>query len=93
MSWKMESSRQVYTLPAEAVPSSENCVFFAQQSVEKRSIRLWVGRFFIARNGPFGNFTTATEGGIPRSRFPDRRIAPRKTQVTDFVLRWMVRVV
>jgi hypothetical protein len=69
------------------------CVFFAQQSVEKRSICLWVGRFFIARGGAFGNFTTATEGGIPRSRFPDRRIAPRKTQVTDFVLRWVVRVV
>jgi hypothetical protein len=26
----------------------QNCVFFAQQSVEKRSIALWEGWFFVA---------------------------------------------
>src|SRR6185312_3675381 len=79
----MEFAAEAYA-SAGTILTSENCVFFAQQSVEKRSICLWVGRFFIARGGPFGNFTTATEGGIPRSRFPGRRIAPRKTQVTKF---------
>jgi len=50
-------------------------VFFAQHSVEKRSIRLWAGRFFVAWQEPFDNVHGATEGDIPVSRFPGRRFA------------------
>jgi hypothetical protein len=47
-----------------------NCVFFTQQSIEKRHRDLWEGRFFIARQTSFDNVLSATEGGIPVSRCP-----------------------
>ena len=43
------------------------CVFFAQQSVEKRPKGLWEGPFFVAWGGPSSNVGAATEGGIPMS--------------------------
>lgn len=46
------------------------CVFFAQQSVEKRPKGLWEGPFFVAWRGPSSNVCPATEGGIPMSRDP-----------------------
>jgi len=45
-------------------------VFFTQHCFEKRSIGLWERRFFIAPQEVIGNFSTATEGGIPMSRLP-----------------------
>ncbi len=80
------NSRRVHC-PGSVTGLRPNCVFFAQQSVEKRSKGLWEGRFFIAWGGPIANLAPATEGGIPVSRFPDRRIAPRDTQLPVSFLR------
>jgi hypothetical protein len=55
---------------APVVPIVTFCVFFTQQSFEKRPLALWEGRFFIANESPFDNVLNATEGGIPVSRFP-----------------------
>jgi len=46
------------------------CVFFTQQSREKRVRALWEGRFFIAPQTSIDNVLSATEGGIPVSRCP-----------------------
>jgi hypothetical protein len=45
-------------------------VFFAQQSLEKRQNGLWEGLFFIAPGVSSDSLRDATEGGIPRSRYP-----------------------
>jgi hypothetical protein len=51
-------------------PGMKLCVFFAQQSFEKRLQDLWEWRFFVAPWASFDNVSGATEGGIPVSRFP-----------------------
>ena len=52
------------------------CVFFTQHPVEKRFLTLWEGRFFVAPRVLLANVLSATEGGIPVSRYPVGRIAP-----------------
>jgi hypothetical protein len=52
------------------------CVFFAQHLPEKRRKGLWEGAFFVACKTLSANVSTATEGGIPVSRYPAGRIAP-----------------
>jgi hypothetical protein len=46
------------------------CVFFTQQSLEKRRQDLWERCFFIAPQVSSDNVVIATEGGIPVSRCP-----------------------
>lgn len=73
---KIKSSQRRQAAPWGSPGGDLACVFFAQHSAEKRPKSLWEDRFFVARGVPSVNVLTATEGGIPVSRCPGRRIAP-----------------